>query len=148
MTDPTNEDFYEALVDGDPLLSFIGARVTAVEEGRLEIAVPYGDQVALAEETPGLGGVVHAGVLATLVDMAGEVIRTELADPTGTALATTDLDVSYLRPATDDLVAVGRTERVGSGMAVSDVRVDSTDGDGEPVSVAVGRGSYRLLPVE
>lgn len=147
MNDPTDEDFYEALVAEDPLLSFIGARVTAVDPGRLEIAVPYGDRVALAEKTPGLGGVVHAGVLATLVDMAGEVIRTELEDPTGTALATTDLDVSYLRPASDDLVAVGRTERVGSGMAVTDVRVDSVDADGEPVSVAVGRGSYRLLPV-
>lgn len=147
MTDPTDETFYETLVAEDPLLSVLSARVTAVERGRLEIAVPYRDRIALADETPGLGGVVHAGVLATLVDMAGEVVRTELDDPTGTALATTDLDVSYLRPATADLVAVGTSERVGSGMAVTDVRVDSTDDDGEPVSVAVGRGTYRLLPV-
>lgn len=148
MTDAPDRSFFEALIADDEFLSWLGVTLESVETGRIVLSVPADEKLTLAPSTPGMGGTTHAGILATLVDMAGEAIRTEVSSPETAVLATTDLHVSYLRPATGDLYVTGAVARVGSSMAVSDVTVESIAPDGERKEVALGRGSYRLLDAD
>lgn len=133
------------IISNDELLSTINAEVDEIRDDMLSLVVPYNSLIALADSTPGMGGTVHAGIIATMVDMAGEVLRLEAEDPEAFVLATTDLHVTYLRPATDDLYISAEINRVGSSMAVSEVSVESDSPDGQLKEVAVGRGSYRVL---
>ncbi|MEE9179795.1 MAG: PaaI family thioesterase, partial [Vicinamibacteria bacterium] len=54
---------------------------------------------------------------------------------------TIDLRVDYLRPARKgDLVAIGRTVKVGRTIGVADVEVRDSNG----ALIAVGRGTYAI----
>lgn len=136
------------VITDDKLLSSIDAEIDEITDERLSLFVPYSSLIALADSTPGMGETVHAGIIATMIDMAGEVLRLEADDPESFVLATTDLHVSYLRPATDDLYVTAEVNRVGTSMAVSDVVVESTAPDGQQKEVAVGHGSYRVLTAD
>ncbi|MFB6352726.1 MAG: PaaI family thioesterase [Halobacteriales archaeon] len=148
MPESIDQAFYRTLLEDDPFLAGLGCRLEAVESGRLELSVPFDDDIALHDATPGLGGVLHAGVIATLVDCGGEVVRTTFDDPRAVQLATTDLNVEFLRPATDDVRVRATCERAGSAVGVSDVRVESRTETGEPTTVAVGRGTYHLSTLD
>jgi acyl-CoA thioesterase len=59
---------------GDPLMEHLGIRVTAVEPGRVTM------EVVPAAEHLNLGGMVHGGLLSTLMDSAtGFALHTTLA---------------------------------------------------------------------
>lgn len=148
MAEPIDRAFYRRLLEDDPFLAGLGCTLEAVERGRLELSVPFDDDIALHDATPGLGGVVHAGVIATLVDCGGEVVRTTFDDPRSVQLATTDLNVEFLRPATGDLRVRATCEGAGSAIGVSDVRIQSRTDVGEPTTVAVGRGTYHLSTLD
>jgi len=62
-----------------------------------------------------------------------------------TGVATIDLNLSYLRPATSDLVCTADVVRTGSTVGVAEMTVESTTPDGETKEVAVGRGSFRVF---
>lgn len=148
MPEPIDRAFYRDLLEEDPYLSTLGCSLEIVEPGRLEFAIPYSDRVTLAPATPGFDGVVHAGVIATAVDCGGEVIRTTADDPRAVRLATTNLHVDYLRPATSDLAVRASCVRAGADLGVADVVVESPTDAGETKQVAVGRGTYHLSPVD
>ena len=106
--------------------------------------VPYDEK--FANLVPGGEGNVHGGVAATLIDTAsGFALRSTFEDPEAARLTTTDLNVSYLRPATDDLRVEADVLRAGGSMGVTDATVSSVAPDGEETDVAVGRTSYRLF---
>jgi len=69
-------------------------------------------------------------------------------DPFGTRIATINLNVNYLRPATGDLVATADVIRVGGSVGVSEITVESTAPDGETKAVAIGQGRVPGLPRE
>lgn len=132
---------YQAYVDTHGFLSWLDLSVDVVEEGRVVFAVPYDEKLT----NPSSDGVVHGGITASLVDTAsGFALRTTFDDPADARLTTTDLDVSYLRPATGDLRVEAEVIRAGSSMGVTDALV-TTEHDGETKDVAVGRTSYRLM---
>ncbi|ELY98684.1 thioesterase superfamily protein [Natrialba asiatica DSM 12278] len=80
------------------------------------------------------------------IDTAGGLaLRTELERPVDSSIATINLNVNYLRPATGDLTATANVVRVGGTVGVSEVIVESTTPDGETVEVATGQGSYRVF---
>ncbi|MFD1719658.1 PaaI family thioesterase [Georgenia deserti] len=83
------------------------------------------------------GSYVHGGILATLLDVAGDFA---LVTQLGVGLPTIDMRVDYLRPACPDdrLLATGTVVRRGRSLGVADARV--TDADGK--ELAVGRGVY------
>ena len=92
------------------------------------------------------GGVISAGLdaMGGLAVMVAIGVR-HLDEPLSQRLTrfgklgTIDLRVDYLRPARrGDLLAVGRTLRVGRTVSVADVEVRDTSG----TLVAVGRGCY------
>ncbi|MFC4449068.1 PaaI family thioesterase [Halorussus aquaticus] len=136
----------QAFVDRHGYLSWLGVTVEAVEPGRIVMSVPYEEK--LVNPDPDGTPVVHGGIAATLVDTAsGFALRTTFEDPAEAALTTTDLNVSYLRPATGDLRAEAEVVRAGGSMGVTEVTVTSErpdDGE-EATEVAVGRASYRLF---
>lgn len=116
-------------------LQDIGLRLERREEGFVRLSLPFDERLT----TPGVGA-LHGGIVATLIDNAGGVaLRSTLEAPSEVSHATTDLNVSYLRPAIGDLRAEARVLRAGSSTAVVRVDVTSTDRDGSRQRVAVGR---------
>lgn len=138
--DPNSDDRPgETYADRHEFLSWLDVTVEKREPGRVVLSLPA------REELRNPGGALHGGVLATLIDHAGgATLRTELDRPSETPHASTDLNVSYLRPATSDLRAEGETLRVGSSVAVVAVDVTSRAPDGERKAVAAGRVTLHL----
>ena len=128
-----------AFIDDHGYLSWLGLRLDRLERGRVRMSVPGDEKL----RNPGPGGSIHGGIVATLIDTAsGFALRTTFEDPGTARLATTDLDVSYLRPATGDLAVEAEVLRAGGTTGVTDVAIESANED-EPV--AVGRTTYRLF---
>jgi uncharacterized protein (TIGR00369 family) len=78
----------------------------------------------------------HGGVISALADIVGDyAVITE----TGVGVPTIDLRVDYLRPARrGDLLAIGRTVRVGRTVSVASVEIQDAAG----TLVALGRAVY------
>jgi uncharacterized protein (TIGR00369 family) len=140
----TERSRLEAIVDEHGLFAWLGLEIEAIEHGRVVLRVPYDEK--FTNLVPGSEANVHGGVAATLVDSAsGFALRSTFDEPERAALTTTDLNVSYLRPATDDLTVEAEVVRAGGSMGVTDATVSSVAPDGEEKAVAVGRTSYRLF---
>lgn len=138
------ESYFADLVESDPLLEWIDAEVEASGDERLIVRVPESERIMLDPLWEGMGGVVHAGIIATLVDTVGGAARKQIDRPTEASLSTTDMNVSYLRPAVGDVVATGVADRVGSSMAVVSVTIESETPRGDFDEVAVGRATYHV----
>ncbi|MDY7080840.1 MAG: PaaI family thioesterase, partial [Halobacteria archaeon] len=107
------------------------------------VSVPHDTKIANpVENMP-----IHGGVIATIVDTSSAMaLRTTFDDPKKIGgLTTTDLDVSYVRPATDDVYAEAEVVRAGNSVGVTRVTVESTSPDGDKKEVAVGKTTYRLF---
>lgn len=134
----TDELLSTMVIEKTGFLSWLGLSVESESDGRAVLTLPH-----RAELTNVGGDVIHGGVIATIIDnAAGSALRTVLETLETATYATTDLNVSYLRPATDDLRAEATVRRHGSSMAVISVVV-RTRGDGDDwTDVAVGRGTF------
>ncbi|MUV88422.1 hotdog fold thioesterase [Natronomonas sp. CBA1123] len=134
MTD-TNEWFLE----NHDHLRDLGIEIDDQREGFIRLTLPH--EASLTN--PG-SEAIQGGVVATLIDHAGgAAIRTTLADPMSTPHATTELNVSYVRPAAADLTAEATVVRSGRSMGVVEVEVTMSTDEGEK-TVAVGRVSLHL----
>ena len=92
-----------------------------------------------SELTRGDGTMYHGGPVASLIDIAGDMV---VAVRAGGAVPTISLRVDYLRPCTGPyLLATGRLRRYGRTISVSDVDVHDDQGR----LCAVGRGTYSSL---
>lgn len=135
----------EAVIEEHGFFSWLDLEIESVEHGRVVLGVPYDEKFTNLAFDDGTAD-VHGGVAATLVDTAsGFALRSTFDDPENARLTTTDLNVSYLRPATDDLTVEAEVVRAGGSMGVTDATVSSVGPDGEQTEVAVGRTSYRLF---
>jgi uncharacterized protein (TIGR00369 family) len=84
--------------------------------------------------------ILHGGVMATLIDVAGVWAISALGGPPG---PTVDMRVDFLRAAyCVEHVARARVVRMGRNFAVTDVQV--TDENGR--LVAAGRGLFSVVP--
>jgi uncharacterized protein (TIGR00369 family) len=120
-------------------LQSLGIDIESQEEGSVRLSLLDDDSLV----NPG-SRAIQGGVVATLIDHAGgAAIRTVLEDPLETPHATTDLNVTYLRPATGDLTAEATVLRAGRSMGVVEVAVTADTEDGVK-QVAVGRVSLHL----
>ena len=143
--------FEEYIEDRHGYLSWLGTRVDEVEYGRVVMSVPFDEK--LTNDVPSDDGghaetpQVHGGVAATLIDTAGAVAqRTLFDDPLAGALATVNLNVNYLRPASGDLMATAEVVRAGGTIGVSTVTVEGPTPDGDDRQpVATGQVAYRLF---
>lgn len=119
---------------------WVGLRVEEYGEGEVTLAVDYEE----FKRNP--GDVMHGGVTATLIDVAGGVaIGSTFEDREDRPfMATTNLDINYLRPITDTAYATAEVVRVGSSAAIAQVDVESTAPDGERKQVAIGTVTYSV----
>ncbi|WP_331235112.1 PaaI family thioesterase [Natronorarus salvus] len=144
--DPATAAFLQSYIDDHHgFLSWLDTRVESVSDGKMVMTIPYDEK--LTNTRPGREGTpdMHGGVAATLVDTAGGLAqRTTLENPLEGGVATINLNVNYLRPATADLTATAEVVRAGSSVGVSEITVESTT-NGETAPVATGQGAYRLF---
>jgi uncharacterized protein (TIGR00369 family) len=135
-------EIYKAAVAGElgppPISQLTGLRPVDAGDGFTEWVMP-----ATAWLCSPLG-TVQGGMIGLLADNAiGTAIQTIL--PAGTAYASLDLKVNFLRPATPDgrdLTARGTVTHRGKTIAVADGEITNTAGK----RVAVARGSAVILP--
>jgi uncharacterized protein (TIGR00369 family) len=113
-TDDAIADDLRRRIAASPFHSGFGVQVEDARPGEVRLAWDARD------EHRNLQGLVHGGVLATLVDMAmGLAVRSVVGEMR--RHVTIEMTVHYLRPATPGrLVAIGTTQRVGSQIAFAD----------------------------
>jgi uncharacterized protein (TIGR00369 family) len=136
-------DVVGRLVDRHPFMDWLNAEVVSAGDGEAVITIPADDKL----RNPDMANArtMHGGIIATIVDNATAMaFRTTFDDPAAAQLTTTNLDVNYLRPATDDITARADVRRAGGSLGVADVDV-TAEHEGEAVLVAVGRATYRLF---
>jgi uncharacterized protein (TIGR00369 family) len=119
-------------VDGSPFHRLIGLELVDAAEGRVELRLPWRDELGRADGSDWF----HGGVLSALIDIAGDYA---IASRVGHGVPTIDLRVDYLRPARrGELRAVARAVKVGKTVGVADVELRDAGG----ALVAVGRAAY------
>lgn len=85
-------------------------------------------------------GDVHGGVLATLVDLAiSQAIRSLRTDLAG--VATINMTINYLEPATGTVIARGTASKVGGSIGIGEATCESEDGR----ILVQGSGAFRLI---
>src|SRR5690606_2879346 len=81
----------------------LGIRVVRFADGEAVMALPYAESLIGNPET----GVIHGGAITSLMDACcGAAVFMKLADPM--PIATLDLRIDYLKPATVGLEVVAR----------------------------------------
>ncbi|RQG91620.1 PaaI family thioesterase [Natrarchaeobius halalkaliphilus] len=146
--DELAEIIQTSIDDNQEFLSWLGTTVDGVDEGTMTLSIPYDEKLTNTRSNApnDRRADIHGGVAATLIDTVGGLaLRTELEDPLAASIATINLNVNYLRPATGDLVGTATVIRAGSSIGVSEVVVESTTPDGRTREVVTGQGSYRLF---
>lgn len=118
---PDNPDF-ELLVRGSfarqGLMTTLGARLGAVEAGRIVIELPFAEGLSQQK------GYFHGAVLGAIGDSAGGYAALSLL-PVGSEVVTIEYKINFLRPALGDtLRATGRVLRPGRSVTVCQIDVD------------------------
>ncbi len=135
-TGPVTLERLQALLDGSPFIHLLKMRAAALDAERQQVVI----EMPLAPELerhPGTGQ-FHGGVIASLIDVAGDFALVLLL---GGGVPTINLRVDYLRPAGGGrLRATASVRRAGRTIGVVDVDVT----DGSDRLVAVVRGCYSM----
>lgn len=97
-------------------MDLIGARLTVVEPGRTEVALPFRD--ALTQQK----GYVHGGIIGMIADSACGYAAFSLM-PASASLVTVEYKINILAPAKGDLVARGAVIRPGRTLSVTRAEV-------------------------
>ena len=97
-------------------MNLIGARLSLVEPGVIEITLPY--RADLAQQH----GYLHAGVVATIADSACGYAAFTLM-PAGSNVLSVEFKVNLLRPA-QGVEFVARAEVIKAGRTLTVVRAD------------------------
>jgi uncharacterized protein (TIGR00369 family) len=122
-----------------PFNKFLGVRVVSLEVGRVELEIPWRDELVGDWNKPAL----HGGVISALADVAGGLAVWGTLEHPGAMVSTIDLRVDYLRPGRSKaLFAEAVTLRVGRTIGVADVRLFHEPARSEVI--ATGRGVYAI----
>ena len=122
-----------------PFNRFLGVRATSLSVGRVELEIPYREELIGDPLKPAL----HGGVMSMLADVAGGMAIWSTLEDMNLRLSTIDLRVDYLRPGKPEaLVAEGVIVRVGRSVGVADVRLFQRSAPAD--SVATGKGVYAI----
>jgi uncharacterized protein (TIGR00369 family) len=111
------EGFEERVADSfarQAALASIGASLTSVQAGRVEILLPHNE--AFTQQH----GFMNAGILSTVIDSACGYAAYSLMPPEA-AVLTVEFKVNLLRPAAGmSFTAVGLVKKVGRTLTVTD----------------------------
>jgi uncharacterized protein (TIGR00369 family) len=102
-------------------MAFIGACLTVVEAGHVEIALPFREDLTQQK------GYVHGGILGMIADSACGYSAFSLM-PADCSLVTVEYKINILTPALGSLVAKGEVVKAGRTLTVARAEVYSDDG--------------------
>ena len=142
MHQPRNPSFAEEIKQSfskQTIMSLIGAELTRVEPGVIEITLPY--RADLAQHH----GYLHAGVVTTIADSACGYAAYSLMPPKSEVLRV-EFKVNLLRPAKGE-VFLAVSEVLKSGKTLSVVRADvfGLDQSGQRELIATMLGTMMCL---
>lgn len=120
-------------------MNLIGARLSLVEPGIVEITLPY--RADLAQQH----GYLHAGVVTTIADSACGYAAFSMM-PTGSEVLSVEFKVNMLRPA-QGVEFVARAEVIKAGRTLTVVRADvfGIDANEQKELVATMQGTMICL---
>jgi uncharacterized protein (TIGR00369 family) len=101
-------------------MALIGASLTRVEPGAVEIALPYRDDLTQQK------GFVHGGIIGMIADTACGYAAFSLM-PAGCSLVTVEYKINILAPATTSLVARGDVVKAGRTLTIARAEVYAQD---------------------
>lgn len=138
--DSRNAAMLESVLIGSPVARTLGIRFDAVEIDHVELLLPFSMNLIT------VGDMVHGGVIATLIDVAGAAAAFSDVDlDVVKGGATGSLSIHYLAPAKSaTLRAVADVVRRGKRQVVTEVSVFAERGD-EAVLAAKALMSTALL---
>ena len=102
-------------------MALIGASLTVVEPGYVEIALPFRQDLTQQK------GFVHGGILGMIADTACGYCAFSLM-PADCSLVTVEYKINILAPARGSLVAKGEVVKAGRTLTVARAEVYSEDG--------------------
>ncbi len=121
-----------------PFNRFLGMKARKVEEGLVELEVPFKEEFIGNPALPAL----HGGVVSALLDTAGGAAVWSKVKLTG-SVSTVDLRVDYLRPGRPEtLVGRGHVVRLGNRVGVAELRAFHPGAEDRPI--AAGMGVYNV----
>jgi uncharacterized protein (TIGR00369 family) len=131
VSNTTTDDGFEARVRASfarqRVMDTIGATLTRVEAGVVEITLPHRD--ALTQQH----GFIHAGIVATILDSACGYAAFSMMPP-DVAVLTVEYKINLLRPAQGErLVARARVVRAGKTLTVCAADAFAITGGSEKV---------------
>jgi uncharacterized protein (TIGR00369 family) len=117
-------ELVEAFIPHSPFVGHVGLRLTALEQDRAEMILPFTDELAT------VGDVVHGGAIATLIDTAGMAAAwADRADPGERGGSTVGMSVDYVSAAHgEDLTARASVIRRGQSLCFCEVDVTGEAG--------------------
>jgi uncharacterized protein (TIGR00369 family) len=117
------------------IMGLIGARLSLIEPGLIEITLPY--RADLTQQQ----GFLHAGVVTTIADSACGYAAYSLM-PAGSEVLSVEFKVNLLRPARGESF-VARAEVIKAGRTLTVVRADvfGIAGNGDRELVATMQGT-------
>jgi uncharacterized protein (TIGR00369 family) len=102
-------------------MALIGASLTAVEPGQVEVALPYRDDLTQQK------GFIHGGIIGMIADTACGYAAYSLM-PADCSLVTVEYKINILAPARESLVARGEVVRAGRTLTVTRGEVYARNG--------------------
>jgi uncharacterized protein (TIGR00369 family) len=121
----TRAELVEAFIPSSPFVGHLGMRLTALEQDRAELALPF------SEELVTIGDVVHGGAIATLIDTAGMAAAwADGSEPGDRSGSTIGMSVDFVAAARgQDLTAEATVVRRGKSLCFCEVEVTGEDGE-------------------
>lgn len=115
--DPAFESRVRASFVRQKVMGLIGAELTRVAPGRVEIELPFRDDLTQQH------GFFHAGIIGTIADSAGGFAAYSLM-PAGASVLSVEYKINLMAPAEGErLVASGQVIRPGRTLTVCDLEV-------------------------
>src|SRR5437762_9388741 len=102
-------------------MALIGASLTSVAPGAVEIALPFRDDLTQQK------GFVHGGIIGMIADSACGYAAYSLMPPSA-SLVTVEYKINILAPAKGALVARGQVVKNGRSLTVARAEVYADDG--------------------
>jgi uncharacterized protein (TIGR00369 family) len=102
-------------------MALIGAALTVVEPGYVEVALPFRDDLTQQK------GFVHGGILGMIADTACGYSAFSLM-PAGCSLVTVEYKMNILTPGRGSLVAKGQVVKPGRTLTIARAEVYADDG--------------------
>ena len=124
MNAPADPDFaarIRASFARQKAMALIGASLTRVAPGSVEIALPFRDDLTQQK------GYIHGGIIGMIADSAAGYAAYSLM-PADCSLVTVEYKLNILSPATSSLVARGEVVKAGRTLTIARGEVYADDG--------------------